>query len=101
MVRDLAALIDALHPVVLITLDPDHGMYGHPEHMAVARAVTEIAAEKNLQVYAAENRSSKRLSSGRCPVATMPHRSSQTFESTRTTASRNDAIVAFCASASG
>jgi len=55
MVHDLSALMDALRPVLVITLDPDHGMYGHPEHMAVGQAVVEVASARGLRVVAAEN----------------------------------------------
>lgn len=49
-------LMQLLDPVVVLTLDPDHGMYGHPEHKAVGRLVAEAAIRQRRPVYAAENR---------------------------------------------
>jgi LmbE family N-acetylglucosaminyl deacetylase len=52
--------IERLAPEWVITLDPDHGMYGHPEHEAAARialaAARRAGARGPRRVYAAENR---------------------------------------------
>ena len=56
MPETINGLLSVFDPVVVLTLDPDHGMYGHPEHKAVARLVVEAAAGRGRAVYAAENR---------------------------------------------
>lgn len=56
MPETVRGLMQVLDPVVVLTLDPDHGMYGHPEHKAVARLVAEAAIRQRRPVYAAENR---------------------------------------------
>jgi LmbE family N-acetylglucosaminyl deacetylase len=53
LIEKLRELLAAYEPACVITLDPDHGMYGHPEHQAAALAVLE--ANSRMRVYAAEN----------------------------------------------
>jgi len=53
LIEKLRELVTAYEPACAITLDPDHGLYGHPEHSAAAQAVLE--AESRVRVYAAEN----------------------------------------------
>jgi LmbE family N-acetylglucosaminyl deacetylase len=52
--------IRRVRPEWLITLDPDHGMYGHPEHEAAARAAILAARRAGRfapkKIFAAENR---------------------------------------------
>lgn len=59
-IRHLEEWIRALRPNWILTLDPDHGIYGHPEHRAVGQLVVSaarsIAAEVPTRVFAAENR---------------------------------------------
>jgi N-acetyl-1-D-myo-inositol-2-amino-2-deoxy-alpha-D-glucopyranoside deacetylase len=59
-VRLLQDWIRIVRPAWILTLDPDHGMYGHPEHRAVSKLVlTAARAVRNevpTRVFAAENR---------------------------------------------
>jgi LmbE family N-acetylglucosaminyl deacetylase len=59
-VRRVAAWIRGVRPQWILTLDPDHGMYGHPEHSAVGKIVVAAAksttADIHARVFAAENR---------------------------------------------
>ncbi|HEY6929410.1 MAG TPA: PIG-L family deacetylase [Thermoanaerobaculia bacterium] len=59
-VQHLEEWIRRVRPAWILTLDPDHGMYGHPEHRAVAQLVVaaarSIAGEIPTRVFAAENR---------------------------------------------
>jgi LmbE family N-acetylglucosaminyl deacetylase len=59
-VRTIERWIDLVRPEWILTLDPDHGMYGHPEHAAVGRLALEAARRAPgpypRKVYAAENR---------------------------------------------
>ncbi len=52
--------IRSVRPEWVLTLDPDHGMYGHPEHRAAAmlvlRAVRSVQPGWRGRVFAAENR---------------------------------------------
>jgi LmbE family N-acetylglucosaminyl deacetylase len=52
--------INDVRPAWILTLDPDHGMYGHPEHRAVGKlvlaAAREMAPRVRTRVFAAENR---------------------------------------------
>jgi N-acetyl-1-D-myo-inositol-2-amino-2-deoxy-alpha-D-glucopyranoside deacetylase len=59
-VRRVEAWIRGVRPQWILTLDPDHGMYGHPEHQAVGKVVVaaarSAAADVRVRVFAAENR---------------------------------------------
>jgi len=55
LITKLSAFFQIVQPTLVLTLDPDHGMYGHPEHSAAARAVL-LALPPGVSVYAAENR---------------------------------------------
>lgn len=63
--------IRAVRPEWILTLDPDHGMYGHPEHRAAAEitlaAARALWREVPSRVYAAENRFASILSSNLDP----------------------------------
>ena len=59
-VHYLEEWIRRVRPAWILTLDPDHGIYGHPEHRAVGQlviaAAKSIAGEVPTRVFAAENR---------------------------------------------
>ncbi|HYB54202.1 MAG TPA: PIG-L deacetylase family protein [Thermoanaerobaculia bacterium] len=69
--RLLEDWIRIVRPAWILTLDPDHGMYGHPEHRAVGKLVLAAARamsnEFPTRVFAAENRFASLLPSNLDP----------------------------------
>jgi LmbE family N-acetylglucosaminyl deacetylase len=50
--KKLSKLVGDIHLTHLLTLEPD-GIYGHPDHIALSKIVTDIAASNNLPlIYA-------------------------------------------------